>query len=201
MVYAVEDILNQALRRLGNQTPIGNIWEGSRASRAGLELYGQTRDDLLRSKDWPFSQRDATLTLLKTAPPFGYNGQPWTSASPMLPWIYEYAYPASCIRVRSVRPAPVLMPQFDPAPSNFTIANDPTVNPSKVVLTNLANATAVITAQITDPGQWESMFVEALVDALARRLAIPIGGADAQGVQMKAGEEQQAVNAADRVQG
>ena len=203
MALAVEDILNQALRRISYSVPIGSIYEGSRASRAAVEFYGQTRDDLLQSRDWMFARQEAALVLLKTAPVGGYGGTVWTAAYPLLPWIYEYAYPSNCLEVRSVRPTPILMPEYDPQPHIFTVANDPTVPASsKVVLTNLPAAIATYTARITNPADWspEPMFIESLIAALGLRFQEALNPQQ-DAVKDRASEEQASAAMADEHRG
>ncbi|MEO6779421.1 MAG: hypothetical protein ABI196_00615 [Bradyrhizobium sp.] len=181
--------------------PIGTIWEGSRASRTALEVYGQARDELLLKRDWPFARQAVSLALLKTAPVGGYGIAPWTSASPPPPWIYEYGYPASCIMVRALRGVPFIIPDFDPKPRNFVIANDASLGTtSKVILTNLAGAQAVITGRIVDPTIFDPGFTEALVSALALRLQEALSP-DAQQVKDRAAEEQSSAMIADARRG
>jgi len=200
MASNVTELVNQALRRTSYKIEIGYIYEGSEASRAALTLYSQTRDDVLRSKDWPFARRTVALTLLKTAPVGGYSATTWTDAYPPAPWVYEYAYPTDCLEMRSVRPTPILMPEMDPQPNIFIIANDTTQTPAKVVLTNLRGALGVYTGRIEDMTQWEPMFTEAFVEAFARRLAEALGAAG-ESVQAQFKVEQMTANAADRVRG
>ena len=171
MAASPEDIVNQALRRIGYPTPIGYLLEGSPAARAAVEVYGQTRDNLMRDADWDFARQSALLILQKTAPINGYGwANPWSNVYPPVPWLFQYAYPVGALLVRSVRPTPTILLAFDPQPNIFTLADDPTQTPSKVILTNLANAVAVYTAQITDPTLWNASFTEALIAALATRL-------------------------------
>jgi hypothetical protein len=203
LATTVAQLVNQALRRIGYQVEVAYLFEGSQAARAALTLYGQTRDNLLRSKDWPFARQSVALTLLKTAPVGGYGFQnPWTSAYPPVPWIYEYAYPAGCLEMRSVRPTPLLIPEYDPVPNIFVIADDTALAPpAKVVLTNLRAALAVFTGQVTDMTQWEPMFTEALVEALARRFAEALAGENADALKLQLGIEQATEGAADLVRG
>lgn len=193
---AMEDLVNQALRRIAYPTPVGFIYEGSKPARVALDLYGQTRDNLLGARDWDFARQAVTLDLLKTAPVGGYGLTGWTSAYPPPPWIYEYAYPGDAIMVRSVRPTPVLIVEYDPQPNIFVAANDTDLN-AKVILTNLANAQAVITGKVTDPGQWlDNNFIEAFVDALAvqfQQALAPSGDA----IKLKIAQEQMAETVAD----
>jgi hypothetical protein len=170
-VASPEEVVNLALQTLGYPEFIGSLFEGSVPARAGLQFYAQTRDELLRETDWPFARQAVTMALLKTAPPGGYGITPWNPATnPPLPWIYEYSYPSGCIEMRSVRPLPIVIPNYDPKPNIFVVASDTQTN-LKVVLTNLINATAVFTGQVTDPTQWESLFVDSLVQRLARKMA------------------------------
>ena len=165
-----EGLCNMGLRRISYPTPIGYMYEGSPAARIAIEIYGQTRDNLLRNGDWDFARGAIGLVLLKTAPVGGYGyNNPWTDVYPPPPWIYEYAYPTSALLVRSVRATPIILPVLEPQPNIFVLADDYSVSPTKVILTNLANAQAVYTAQITDPTQMNASFIEALVDALATK--------------------------------
>jgi hypothetical protein len=169
-VGSPEEICNLALDAIGFPQAIASIYEGTEAARVALREYAQARDELLRESDWPFARQAVTLTLLKTAPVGGYGLTPWSNAYPPLPWIYEYAYPSDCLDVRSVRPVPIIIPNYQVFPNIFVVASD-TATGQKVLLTNLANATAVYTGQVTDMTQWEPLFVSALVDKLARKFA------------------------------
>lgn len=198
MAVSIEDLLNMALVRSGYPTRIGSIFEGSAAARAGLEFYSQTRDDLFGARDWRFLRQQVSLGApLKTAPPGGYPpGRAWNPATdPEMPWVYEYAYPANCIEIRSLRPSSVLIPEFTPMFTRFTTADD-TSSHTKIVLTNLPNAIANITGRITDPNTWQdSNFSEALIDALAAQFQkwLP---ADPNKIQMAEADTQRAIEIA-----
>ena len=191
MTLAMEDICNIALRRIGYPTPIGWIYEGSPAARVAVEIYSQCRDDLLRGADWDFARQQAPLVLLKTAPVGGYGFTPWNSSYPPVNWQYEYDYPAMCLEVRAVRPTPSLLSQYDPSPNVFALAYDNTLaTPSPVILTNLINANAVFTAQVTDPDQWTAGYANALYDKLAVRFQQALAP-DANMEKLKLAEEAQ----------
>lgn len=183
-----QDVVNGALAHLGTKRRIGNLYDGSDESKKALDIYGQARDALLRSFEWGFAERNVLLNLLKVAPVGGYNqATPWTAAYPMLPWIFEYAYPADMLKLRSLRPSITPVPNFDPAPSVFRIANDTVANvQQKVILTNSETAVAVYTGQVTDPTLWEPSFTDALIEDLARRLAAGIAGLDAEKLEAQA---------------
>lgn len=195
-VASPEEVCNLALDRIKYPESIGDLYEGTRASRAALRAYAQTRDDVLRGFTWGFARRDVLLTLLKTAPVGGYGLTPWTNAFPMPPWIYEYAYPTDCLLLRTVRETPLLIPSFDPKPNLFNVANDNSLAPpAKVILTNVAGAIGVYTGQVTDMTTWEPSFVEAMVEALGRRLAQALAD-DPETVKVNAEEEQGAAQQA-----
>ena len=175
MAADVEGLVNQALIELGVTRRVADIYEGSKLSIAALEIYGQTRDLLFRQKDWPFARRTVALTLLKGPPPAGgYNpGQPWSSAYPPAGWLYEYKYPADCIKLGAVIPPPGAMFDLDPVAAQPRVDNDATlVPPAKVILSNLAGALAVYTGQITDMTTFEPGFTQALVAGLKNGLAL-----------------------------
>jgi hypothetical protein len=171
------DVVNASLGRIGIKRDIGSLFDGSESSSAALRIYGQTRDELLRNFEWGFAERNIVLTLLKTAPVFGYSAAtPWSTAYPPLPWIYEYTYPADMLKLRALRPGKVI-PEYDPVAVEFRIVNDSGYTPARrVILTNLASAICVYTGQVTDPTTWDAGFTEAMIAALARRLAPELAG-------------------------
>src|SRR5271169_62339 len=89
-----EDVINLALIRIGKKDSIGSIYEGSEAAKIALRIYSETRDEMLRSFDWGFAERNINLTLLKFAPPNGYfPPNAWDpTQNPPPPWQFEYGY-------------------------------------------------------------------------------------------------------------
>lgn len=176
-VRNVEDICNIVLGSIGSDKRIGSIFEGSSAAKKCLDVYSQTRDELLRKQSWGFAERNVNMTQLKAAPAGGYNPVvPWTSAYPPVPWLFEYVYPTDCLKVRSVKSQPFFLPPFDPQPQVFDIYNDNALSPAaKTVVCNIDAAILVYTGQVTDVTLWEPLFVEALVAALGVKLAPNLG--------------------------
>src|SRR6185312_15471925 len=204
-VNSVEDIVNQALDCTKYPLRIGSIWEGSEASSNALDIYGQTRDALLRERDWGFAKRDISLTLIKSAPPGGYNPvTPWNPTDyPQTPWLYEYAYPGDCLKLRAIKRAPTFIPDFAPDTELWQIASDSTqpAGQTRVILANAPQAIGVYTARVTDMTQWEPSFTEELIATLGRKLAQALGF-DVQDVQADAQEEGKAdVEAGQRRRG
>jgi hypothetical protein len=178
MATSVEDLCNQALRLIGYKMRIGSIYEGSEPAKACLELYGQTRDELLRELYPDFARvNDVALSLLKgPPPPGGYNpAQPWSTTYPPFPWLYEYAYPADCLQFRGIIRPPGMLPMRDPRPVLWSESSDNTLaTPARVILTNVAGAIGVYCGQITNPAAWNPLFTATFVESLSKKLSVPL---------------------------
>lgn len=192
-VTSPADIINLSLRRIGYALRVGNLYDGSKAASTALDLYAQTRDELLRDGNWGFAERNVALTLLKQAPVGGYvPPTSWSSAYPPLPWQFEYSYPGDCLKVRAIKSVPIFIPNMDPTPVVFGLENDNSLAPpAKVILCNIADAVMVYTGQVTDPTTWEADFVEALADALGERLAASLKDINAQRIEAQAAPQTQ----------
>lgn len=137
VIQTAADVVNVALARIGYKLRVGNLYDGSDASQIALSIYGQTRDDLLRDGEWQFCQRNVLATLLRAAPAGGYwPGAGWNSATnPPLPFLYAYAYPSDCLKVRILKASTGFLPNMAPLPTLFQIAN---VNDAVSTLATLA---------------------------------------------------------------
>lgn len=151
-----EDVVNAALGRIGYRLRVGNLLEGSLASKTALDIYGQTRDTLLRSKDWGFSEKIVSAVASGGTPP--------------APWTQEYTYPTDCLRLRYMYNATYLTNTNNPLPVLFKVGWDATQS-AKVIWANATAVTLVYSAQITPPNQWEPLFAETLIAMLAKRLS------------------------------
>ena len=192
VVKSPADMVNMGLRRIGYKLRVGSLYDGSNAAKVALDIYSQTRDELFAASDYGFCERNVNLTLLKSAPANGYfppnNWNPATNPPP--PWLFEYTYPADCLKVRAVKPQPTFVLDPDPQPWVFAVENDVGYDPpAKVILCNVANALLVYTGQVTDPLDWEPGFVEEFAAALAERLAPQLANLDA--AKLEAADEQQ----------
>lgn len=201
-ITAPEDIVNISLGRIGYKGRIGSFYDGTTAAVKAMDIYAQTRDELLRKDDWTFSRRDIEAVLLKQGPVNGdYVGNPWNPiTNPPVPWMFEYQYPSDCLKVRTLKPQPLFGPNFNPQPNLFSIANDNNYTPPKrVILSNVENAILTYTGQVTDPSTWPPDFVELVADAIGRRLAPVLANLDA--AKMEAEAEQRQTAAAEAQQG
>ncbi len=168
-----EDVANLVLQRIAYKGPrIANMLEGSLASEVILDVYGQTRDQLITDGEWEFAERIVPGTLLKQAPVGGYIVTPWSNAYPDLPWLFSYAYPSDALKIRSVRATPLFIPNFDPQHNIYSLGNDNGFTPPRqVILTMVPNALITYAGRVTDPTTWNPAFSEALAAAIARRVA------------------------------
>lgn len=172
-VTSPADVVNLALQRIGYKGRVGNLYDGSAAANDALDIYAQTRDELLRQNDWGFAEITQVLTLLKQALAQYIPPVVWDPVfHPAPPWYYEYEYPSNCLKIRAVKSVPMFRPNFDPQPNVWSVANDNVTSPRKrVILCNVPNAILVFTGQVTDPTLWDVDFIEAFAAALGRRLA------------------------------
>ncbi len=196
------DVVNDALHRIGYRLRVGNLYDGSEASNLALDIYGQTRDTLLRDGEWQFCQRSITATLLKFAPPTGYfPPNAWNPVNhPPLPWRFAYAWPDDCLKVRIVRSPALFLGNIDPQPTLYTITNDSSyAPPRRIIAANVENAILVYTGRVTDPTTWPVDFTEGLCAALARRLAPSLANLDV--TRVEAQDEAISLAAAGQVQG
>lgn len=193
------DVVNIALARMGYRRRVANLYDGSEAASKALDLYAQTRDDMLRDGEWDFCHREVAATLLKSGPD-NYFDTPWSAATmPPRPWRYEYAYPDDCLKVRQVKGQPGFVFDPSPTPKLWSVLNDNGYSPPRrVIVANTPDAVIVYAGQVTDPTQWPSDFVDGLAAMLATRLKPSLIG---QLTQMDLADVAQSVNSAAGEQG
>lgn len=164
------DIVNQSLALGDNQAFVTGVFPNftdgtpeNVVGQAANKLYAIARDVLLSQVNPEFARVTAAAT------------EPASLVTPIVPWTYEYTYPADGIRLRQIRPpssgAGSLSDPNDPLPIRGAVAYDPTADiATKVVLTNQQNALLVYTANSIAESLWDSDFV----DAMSRRLGNPL---------------------------
>lgn len=182
-VTTPEQLINMVLARIGYPTRIGNLFEGSKAADAALDVYSQTRDAVMRTADWGFAEKIIAATTTGNTPP--------------APWSDEYVYPTDCLRMRNMFNSTYTANLNNPVPNLYTVGNNGT---AKVIWCNIASMTLVYTAQITNPAQWEAAFVEALAAALARRLS-PMLASTPDMVKLEAQDEADEFKIASGIEG
>jgi hypothetical protein len=155
-VQSPEDVVNLALTRVGHPFRVVNIMDGSPQSVVALNIYAQTRDELLRQKNWDFAK------VIVTASTTGYTAP--------APWTYEYTYPDNCLKLRQLFNANYLASMNNPIPTFFTIGQNATLG-QKVIWSTTGFATLVYTQQVVNPTEWEADFTELLAASIGKRLA------------------------------
>lgn len=184
------DIVNRALDECGVDE-IGALDEGSRQAKAAQRIYWPTIRQVLSAAHWNFARRTEVLNLL------GSTGAPNTIPPPVVPsgnpvpppWTFMYEWPPDCVNARWI-------PQTNPngqivwnTPARFLVGSFPLPNDdpqsawadteghdpdqTRVILTNVQNATLVFTALMQYPNSWDPLFEQAIVKALAAGLAMP----------------------------
>lgn len=166
----IESVCNNALDEIGYKRHIGSIWEGTLAARVALDIWGQTRDEMLHmlAPDW--SRKDGALVLLSAAPADGYATTPWSSAFPPLPWKYQYAFLPDMVNPLQIKPRLIDLPDWRPRAQSWRLAQNP-ANSATTILTNVPDAVASYTAQVLDPEVWHDDFTMLLIQNLAKKFA------------------------------
>jgi hypothetical protein len=198
MAATPTDICNQALGALGTRSQITSMNESGEEARYCRLYYENTRTGLLRGAHWNFARKTAYLSLLKSAPGTPENSDPGTGVwdpvtTPAPPWLYEYAYPADCQQVRYIAPqmnvggdsgTPIFsspsyvpIPNVSLVPQRFVVASD-TISGEQVnvVLCQQTQAICIYTCDVDNPGLWDSLFQDAMVEALAFRMCFALTG-------------------------
>jgi hypothetical protein len=179
------NLANQALGAARARTQlITSFSQGGPEASQINQNYASTRDMLLRMFDWGFAKSTVSLgTALKTYDPTATAG--WTNAQPPPPWLYEYTFPASAVKIRAVfgQNVPgIIVPVLpntgqDIGPQlpyyTWEVVNDGGV---KVIVTNAPGALAVVTLGGLDPTVWDASFTNAFVMLLAANIALPLSG-------------------------
>lgn len=188
------NISNRALQAIAVRSQIASLTESSVEARNINLIYADTRDEVLSMAFWNFATKTDYLSVLKQAPgtPGGVaTAAQWSTAYPAPPWLYEYAVPQDCIQTRSIIQQPInayvgtpftsngqsAYPYFIGSGARFEVASDVIGEDEKnVILTNQYQAIAVYTRRVTNTNLFAAQFVEALVQALAAKLALALSG-------------------------
>lgn len=181
------DICNRALNEIGARVLISTLGEATPQGKTATLQYDTMRRQLLRAAPWGFSRKTDLLVVegtLAANPP----------SSPY-PWQVKNTYPADCLKAHYILPQPTsqvvegvpsvgdqlfapwcapsrnfrYLPAYDPGSTAFPDAH-------RVILTNVNPALLIYTVDVTDPLQWDELFTNALVMALANKFVMPLSG-------------------------
>jgi hypothetical protein len=143
--YSEVAICNLALAELGRSVEIVALDEPSQAARACARRYPYARDAVLRSFDWNFAARRASLPARATPPAFG-------DAT-------VFPLPADCLLVRKVH----------------DVADDAWEIEDRSLLARAPAPLRIsYTARIVNPALFDVLFTDALVTRLAADLAVQL---------------------------
>lgn len=180
-------LTNRALLQIGARAQVSSLDEGSTAANAASILWVPTYEQLGRAANWNTFRKQAILSLLKAAQGTPENPNGTTMPLPPQPWLYSYAYPSDCLKVRFLLPtyivgsvsgtvpdttannaAPLMFPgNGGQVPFAVAYDVDATNNPITVILTNLTQAQCVYTVNQPNPNGWDPQFQQAFVSTLA----------------------------------
>ena len=179
------DTCNRALSLIGTQSTISSFNDGTaEAVQCGL-WFNNVRQGLLRAAPWGFARAQIALTQIGDLVP--------DQTSPY-PWLYKYEYPPTALAVRYIlSPPPVTASNGVPQTGDNIVGNywlspsrknrfipaldvDNLGNQRRVLLTNIQNAIAVYTYDVTNVDLMDPMFESALSAALAFKLVVPLSG-------------------------
>ena len=186
MAESVTGVCNRSLLMIGARATIASLNEGSVEANACSILYTPTYEMLARAAHWNCFRKQASLSLLASAPNTPENPNGLITPYPPNPWLYMYQLPSDCLDARFLLPAPdyanvagsgpygpafiasqSYVPDEGQIPYVVAYSTDASNNPIKVLLTNLSQAELVYTVNLPDPANWDSMFQQAMVSSLA----------------------------------
>jgi hypothetical protein len=172
---SIEAVCNAALDQIGYKRHIGSIYDGTPGARIALDVWGQTRDEVLSAVKPYWARKDAVLTVKRQAPADFYQSVNWSNIYPPFPYLFSYSFPTDCLVPLQVKPRPfIAAAPWRPRYIAFREATD-AVDGATVILTNQASAALVYIAQILDPSTWHDEFTALIVQSLAQKFQPLVG--------------------------
>lgn len=163
MPYTQTDIINLALRRIGNEQ-ITDIAENSQPARVARGVYYLMRDAVLSAFPWNFALRRG----VQLAAVAGEGTDDY---------LYAYTYPPEALNIWHLYNASSTAgPDVWPGVRELLAKTEEWLvgvssTGSKIILTNIEQAKADFTQQITDPSLYDSLFIDAFAYRLAAEMA------------------------------
>jgi hypothetical protein len=149
-------ICSNALRKLGDD-PITSLSDNTERARLCNAFFEPTRDAVLRAHVWNFAVVRQELSQLSATPSFDYS--------------YQYNLPTDPYCLRALR--------LDTTENDFEFKIE-----GRKLLTDEGTAQLLYVGKITDPSQFDPLFVEALTGRLAAELAYSVTGSNGLSKQM-----------------
>lgn len=149
-------ICNLALFKIGNFTAVTSITENTKPAILFNTMYEAQRDMVLRSHFWPFATKKVQLAPIVTEPAWGGGNY--------------FEKPADCLRIIGTED-----PYIEWAEEN-----------NLILCPDTDTFNLLYVSQVTDPNQFDSLFVEAYSSKMASIMAMPLtGSVDTAGNMLK----------------
>ena len=149
-------IVNLALQRIGVSKQVANVdTENSKEAMNAKTAYDDERDYVLRDFPWPFATKYVAPGLVAGSSTVAAN----------LDWNYSYRYPSDAVYVRRILSA---LGRNDPDPPPFKVGRD---DQGRLIYTNQAEAQIEYTMRVTNPEEFDPLFVSAFAWRLGWVLA------------------------------
>lgn len=166
-VVSKVDIGNLALSNIGISSTIESFTEASIEAKQINAWYDFARKQMLEASDWTFARKLLTLALAGDA------------AAPDVDWAYRYQYPVDCIKMRRIV-NPVGLDN-DVVPYRIANSDDGSV---RTILTNLEDAQAEYTFDLTETSLFSFSFIQALSYLLGHYVAYALTGNNEMRIEM-----------------
>lgn len=145
------DVINAALTLIGAD-PITSIDDVTNEANKAALIYDVLLEDLLRSHDWDFATTRAKLNQMSMVPEFEFDN--------------AFALPDKWVKTIAVH-------DNDAGTGNFVYRQE-VVDNKKAIVTSSSDVWMRYVYLEEDPSKWTADFRRAMIEALARDLAVPL---------------------------
>jgi hypothetical protein len=142
------EIASNALRLLGDD-PITSFSDDSERARLVNAIYEEMRDEVTRAAVWNCCKARQVLASLSETPAFG--------------WAYYHQLPADCLRVVDVLSGDTRI--------------DHTIE-GRRLMTDVSSVNLIFLQRVTDPNEFDVLFISAYTARIAAELALPVSGSN-----------------------
>jgi hypothetical protein len=142
------EITSNALRLLGDD-PITSLTDDTERARLCNAIYEEIRDEVTRAALWNCATKRQVLASLSETPAFR--------------WAYQSQLPADCLRVVAVYTGDIRI--------DYVVEG-------RKVLTDVSSCNLLYLTRITDPNEFDSLFISTYTARLASEMAFAITGSN-----------------------
>lgn len=142
------EISSNALRLVGDD-PITSFSDDTERARLVNAIYEEMRDEVTRAATWNCCKSRQVLASLSETPAFG--------------WSYYHQLPSDCLRVVDVFSGDT---RIDHAVEG------------RRLMTDVSSVNLIFLKRVTDPNEFDALFIAAYTARIAAELALPISGSN-----------------------